>query len=140
MKPRNNSKNLIKIAHSRAKMFEYKVPESEHLSLDNNDPSELFSLTIGMLGDFCHDIINEITTNFSEKIDNLKIVADFFDTYIKTKLSQELDSYLLLIGSATFYLSNQQGSANVLIKELDSLLNLNTESLDSFIYWLLKSD
>lgn len=140
MKPSYNSKNLIKIAHSKAKMYEYKVPQANHLSLEGNDPSELFSLTIGMVGDFCHNIINEVSTDFSEKIEDLKTVADFFDTYIKTKLSEELDSYLLLLGSATFYLSNQQGSSSVLIKELDLNLDLNSESLDSLIYWLLKSD
>lgn len=36
MKPRYNSKNLIKITHSKAKMYEYKVPENEHLSLEGN--------------------------------------------------------------------------------------------------------
>lgn len=141
MKPRSfKSKNLIKITHSKAKMYEYKVPESDHISLDGNNPNELFSLMIGMVGDFSHDIINDVNTNYIEKIDDLKIVADFFDTYIKTKLSEELDSYLLLVGSATFYLSNQQGSSNVLIKELNSDLDLNSESLDLLIYWLLKSD
>ena len=89
MKPRYNSKNLIKITHSKAKMYEYKVPENEHLSLEGNNPSELFSLMIGMLGDFTHDIINDANINLLEKIDDLKIVADFFDTYIKTKLSEE---------------------------------------------------
>ena len=83
MKPRYNSKNLIKITHSKAKMYEYKVPENEHLSLEGNNPSELFSLMIGMLGDFTHDIINDANINLLEKIDDLKIVADFFDTYIK---------------------------------------------------------
>jgi hypothetical protein len=29
-----------------------------------------------------------------------------------------LDSYLLLVGSATYYLSNLQGSANVLVSKL----------------------
>lgn len=140
MKPRYNSKNLIKITHSKAKMYEYKVPENEHLSLEGNNPSELFSLMIGMLGDFTHDIINDANINLLEKIDDLKIVADFFDTYIKTKLSEELDTYLLLIGSATFYLSNQQGSSNVLIKEISLDLDLNSQSLDLLMYWLLKSD
>lgn len=140
MKPSYNSKNLIKITHSKAKMYEYKVPEANHVSLEGNNPSELFSLMIGMIGDFSHDIINDINTNFSEKVDDLKAVADFLDTYIKTKLSEELDSYLLLVASATFYLSNQQGSSNVLIKELDFNLDLNSESLDILIYWLLKSD
>lgn len=141
MKPSSfKSKNLLKVTHSKAKMYEYKVPESDHLSLDGNNPSELFSLMIGMVSDFSHDIINDINTDFLEKIDDLKIVADFFDTYIKTRLSEELDSYLLLVGSATFYLSNQQGSSNVLINELSSNLDLNSESLDLLIYWLLKSE
>ena len=141
MKPRRNSKTLMSITHSKAKMYEYNVPEEYHLSLENNRPDELFSLTIGMLGDFCHDIINEIDTDLLEKREELKFVSDFFDTYLKTKLNENLNQYLLLIGSATFYLSNQQGSANVLIKEMiiDDL-DLKSQDLEKVIYWILKSD
>lgn len=141
MKPNKQSKTLMSITHSKAKMYEYNVPVEHHLSLENNKPDELFSLTIGMLGDFCHDIINDIGANLLEKREELKFVSDFFDTYLKTKLNEDLNPYLLLIGSATFYLSNQQGSANVLIKEIRiNDLDLNSEYLEKVIYWILKSD
>lgn len=141
MKPNSfKSKNLIKVTHSKAKMYEYNIPIEEHISLDNNKPDELFTLMIGMLGDFCHDIINDETVNIEEKINDLKVVADFFDTYKKSKLLEELDSYILLLGAVTFYLSNQQGSSNVLIKELDYSIDLNANSLDKLIYWLLNSN
>lgn len=141
MKPRRNSKTLMSITHSKAKMFEYNVPVEHHLNLEDNKPDELFSLTIGMLGDFCQDIINDTNNNISEKQEDLKFVSDFFDTYIKTKLNDGLDYYLLLIGSATFYLSNQQGSSSILIKEiLVDDLDLNSEHLEKVIYWILKSD
>lgn len=141
MKPRRNSKTLMSITHSKAKMYEYNVPGDHHIKLEDNKPDELFSLTIGMLGDFCQDIINDINNHISEKQEDLKFVSDFFDTYIKTKLNEDLDYYLLLIGSATFYLSNQQGSASILIKEMAiNDLDLNSEHLEKLIYWILKLD
>lgn len=141
MKPKRNSKTLMSITHSKAKMYEYNVLQEHHLSLENNNPDELFSLTIGMLGDFCQDIINDTNNHILEKQEDLKFVSDFFDTYIKTKLNEDLDDYLLLIGSATFYLSNQQGSASILIKEITiSDIDLNSEHLEKLIYWILKSD
>lgn len=106
VKPKRNSKTLMSITHSKAKMFEYNVPIEYHLKLEDNKPDELFSLTIGMLGDFCQNIINDTNDQILEKQEDLKFVSDFFDTYIKTKLNEDLDYYLLLIGSATFYLSN----------------------------------
>ena len=141
VKPKRNSKTLMSITHSKAKMFEYNVPIEYHLKLEDNKPDELFSLTIGMLGDFCQNIINDTNDQILEKQEDLKFVSDFFDTYIKTKLNKDLDYYLLLIGSATFYLSNQQGSSSVLIKEITIHdLDLNSEHLEKLIFWILKSD
>ncbi len=131
----------MSITHSKAKMFEYNVPVEHHLNLEDNKPDDLFSLTIGMLGDFCQNIINDTNDQILEKQEDLKFVSDFFDTYIKTKLNKDLDYYLLLIGSATFYLSNQQGSSSVLIKEITIHdLDLNSEHLEKLIFWILKSD
>ena len=141
VKPKRNSKTLMSITHSKAKMFEYNVPVEHHLNLEDNKPDDLFSLTIGMLGDFCQNIINDTNDQILEKQEDLKFVSDFFDTYIKTKLNKDLDYYLLLIGSATFYLSNQQGSSSVLIKEITIHdLDLNSEHLEKLIFWILKSD
>ena len=141
VKPKRNSKTLMSITHSKAKMFEYNVPIEYHLKLEDNKPDELFSLTIGMLGDFCQNIINDTNDQILEKQEDLKFVSDFFDTYIKTKLNEDLDYYLLLIGSATFYLSNQQGSSSVLIKKIPIHdLDLNTEHLEKLLFWILKSD
>ena len=80
MKPKRQAKTLMSITHSKAKMYEYNVPEEHHLNLDNNNPDELFSLTIGMLGDFCQDIINNTNNNLLEKQEELKFVSDFYTT------------------------------------------------------------
>jgi hypothetical protein len=51
VKPKRNSKTLMSITHSKAKMFEYNVPIEYHLKLEDNKPDELFSLTIGRISD-----------------------------------------------------------------------------------------
>ena len=50
MKPEKKSQTVLKITQSKAKMFEYSVPPKAHIEL-KGDPAELFSLTIGMLGE-----------------------------------------------------------------------------------------
>ncbi|OQR40508.1 hypothetical protein AS859_11395 [Aliarcobacter cryaerophilus] len=44
-----------------------------------------------MLGDFCQNIINDTNDQILEKQEDLKFVSDFFDTYIKTKLNEDLE-------------------------------------------------
>ncbi len=53
MRPERNSKRLLAITRAKAKMYEYDIPEGYHIRIDE-DPSILFDLTIGVLGDVCN--------------------------------------------------------------------------------------
>lgn len=115
MKPEEQSINLLSVTRSRAKMYEYSVPADSFISI-NKDPKELLFLTIGILGDFSNANNEESKEDLRE---NMLFAAQYFDAYIQSRLNQKLDNYLLLLGSAAYYLADLPGSSLVLIGYLN---------------------
>ncbi|WP_044896173.1 DEAD/DEAH box helicase [Bacillus alveayuensis] len=144
MKPDNKSLQLLGVTRSKAKMYEYSVPEDHHIEI-NKDPARLFNLSIGILGQVAAQINLDTLDNESKDIHQLRqhlhFSARFFDSYLHTRLNEELEPYLLILGSASYYLSDLPGSALVLINHLDdSYPELETEGLESLLIWLLKGN
>src|SRR5699024_4875608 len=105
MRPEKRSKTLLAITQSKAKMYEYNVPLEHHINLPR-EPSRLFSLAIGLLGDVAVQIISSDNSK-EELVDlkrNLEFSARFFDAYLQSRLDEGLDSYILLLGASTYYL------------------------------------
>ena len=88
MKPDKKSQKVLKYTQSIAKMIEFNVPVSERSIAIQNSPEDLFTLVIGLLGDFRDEII----TTFLEKkevvqeSENIRFCANFFDAYKNTPL------------------------------------------------------
>jgi len=67
--------------------------------------------------------------------------ARFFDSYLQSKLNETLDPYLVLLGSASYYLCDLPGSASVLAKRIDGdCPDLDGDSLEDLLLWLLQAD
>ena len=142
MKPEQNSKRLLGITRSKAKMLEYDVPPQYHINVPR-DLSKLFTFTIGLLGDLAAALNrNEATPeSLGEMKSNLLFSAHFFDSYLQTKLNEELDPHLMLLGSASYYLCDLPGSASVLARCIPGgCPDLGGEGLEALLLWLLKSD
>ena len=142
MRPEQRSKTLLGITRSKAKMYEYGVPEQYHIRIPR-DPSRLFTLVIGMLGDLVVQINSgqSDTAQFGELQENLRFSAYFFDAYCESKLNQSLDPYLLLLGSASYYLCDLPGSSGVLAGRLGSECpNLDCLGLEKLMMWLLQGN
>ena len=142
MKPEYNSLRLLGVARAKAKMYEYQIDEEEHIAIQQ-DPTELFVLSIGALGDMAAQINRgEIDTSAQEVFkNNLIFSAQFFDSYLQSKLNQDLDPYLMLLGAASYYLCDLPGSASILAKHLDGkCLDLDCDGLEDLLLWLLQSD
>ncbi len=121
-------------------MFEYDVPENHHITI-SRDPGHLFTLTVGLLGDLAAQInSHEVeTTRVAELRNDLKFSARFFDAYCEAKLSADLDPYLLLLGSASYYLCGLPGSSDVLSKRLAYQgLDVGGAGLEGILLWFLK--
>lgn len=140
MKPEQASQRLLAITRSKAKMYEYGVPEEHHIKIAR-DPAQLFRLTIGLLGDIAASINRTAAVDKSDLSDgerNLTFAARFFDAYLEARLRSEIDSYLLLLASSAFYLSDLPGSSLVLARKVPSgTLDLAGAGLERLLNWLL---
>jgi POLQ-like helicase len=142
MRPEQKSKLLLGVTRSKVKMLEYGVPEEHHIKI-NQDPAKLFSISIGLLGDLAAGINREkLDTDALEELrNNLLFSARFFDAYLQSRLNGTLDTYLLLLGSASYYLSDLPGSASVLAKRINSdCLDIDGAGLEDLLLWLLQAD
>lgn len=123
-------------------MLEYQVPEEHHIRLVQ-DPARLFTLSIGILGDIAACICRDETgeEGLTEMRENLLFSARFFDSYLDSKLNEAIDPYLILLGSASYYLCNLPGSGSVLAKRIGpDCPNMEGEGLEDLLLWLLRAD
>jgi len=140
MKPRQTAHTILSITRSKAKMYEYGVPEEHHIAVPR-DPAKLFDLTIGILGDLVANDDEEATTTIEDNKNSLRFASYFFDAYLNSRLDESIDEYLLLLGSAAYFLCDLPGSSKVLIDRIDiSNLDLDAQGLDKFVAWILRGD
>ncbi len=140
MKPDRASAKLLGIARSKAKMYEYDVPLEDHIEIPK-DPAELFVIAIGLLGEVAAKINNDLVFSDEEQKKwqkRLIFSAYFFDAFLQAHLDEELDPYVLVMGSASYYLCGLPGSASVLAKTAsENSLNLSGGGLEHLLLWLL---
>lgn len=142
MRPETQSKRMLGATRSKAKMYEYAVPEQDHITIPY-DPAKLFPLTIGLLGEYAAKLSQDDydETELNELKNNLQFSAHFFDSYLESKLNTELDPYLLLLGSSAYYLCDLPGSSKVLADRLGEICpDLDAEELEDLLLWLLQGD
>lgn len=143
MRPDRKSNRLLGVTRSKAKMIEYHVPE-EYQEIDLSlHPNKLFTISIGLLGDLAAAISREEPDpdSLSELKTNLLFSARFFDSYLQSKLNETLDPYLVLLGSASYYLCDLPGSSSVLAKRIDGdCPDLDGDGLEDLLLWLLQAD
>ena len=142
MRPEQKSQLLLGVTRSKAKMLEYGVPEEHHIKI-TQDPAKLFTISIGLLGDLAAAINREEPDpdSLAELKANLLFSARFFDSYLQSKLNETLDPYLVLLGSASYYLCDLPGSASVLAKRIDGdCPDLDGDGLEDLLLWLLQAD
>jgi superfamily II DNA/RNA helicase len=123
-------------------MLEYGVPAEHHIKI-TQDPAKLFTISIGLLGDLAAAINRKDTDpgSLAELRTNLLFSARFFDSYLQSKLNEELDPYLVLLGSSSYYLCDLPGSASVLAKRIHGdCPDLDGAGLEDLLLWLLQTD
>jgi hypothetical protein len=142
MRPEQSSRVLLAITRSKAKMFEYGLPESEHIRVPR-DPARLLRLAVGMLGDLAAAVSRNGSDagRVAELSSSLQFAARYFDAYAASKLAQASDAHLLLLASATYYLCDLPGSAGVLVSRIrQEELDLGAGGLERLLWWLLRGD
>lgn len=134
MRPERNSIRFLSITRSKAKMFEYDIPEQDHIVTSENF-MKMLDLTIGIVGDIVYDFSssNDIKNRimFSAQyfdalsnIDNLEVESFYYD-------------YLNVLGSVAYYLGDYPGSSNVLLTKINEDIELDANKLEYIIISLL---
>jgi len=139
MKPERFSQSLLGVTRSKAKMYEYGVPLEHHINIVR-DPSQLFRLAIGLLGDISADSNRSKITakDIHERQRHLTFAARFFDAYLESRLRADVDPYLFLLASSAFYLCDLPGSSHVLAKRIPpDLPDLAGGGIERLLNWLL---
>lgn len=133
MRPNRAARTILRHTRSKAKMYEFRVPEEHHLEIPR-DPSALFSLAVAILGDLASTIADEFTpedplAELSGGVpefwdewgdldpDNvLGFAATFFDAYLNSRLDEEITPEFSLLAAAAYYIGHSVGSATVVIR------------------------
>lgn len=142
MKPESRSQLTLSFTQSTAKMYEYNVPLRDP---DQQDPipERLFPLTIGILGDITARI-NDGNATIEEIQDlrkSLPFSARFFDAFIETKINNESNPYIRLLGSAAYFLCDFPGNSKLLAKAIgNGIPNLDTFGMENLLVWILRKN
>ncbi len=133
MKPSRRSRVHLAVTRAKAKMYEYHVPEEDHINIDF-PLTDLLDLTIGILGDISADYE---FIKIEEEKSRLLFSAKYFDAILNSKSADDFADYLKLLGACAYYLSGFPGSAKVLIKDIDKL-DLESSGIENLILTVLK--
>lgn len=163
MRPEANARRVLSITRSKAKMYEFKVPEEAHIALPQN-PNILFSLAIGMLGDGAAEmaatfIEREPTDQLSARQDfppptwdagdntvretsrdSLRFSATYFDSYLASNLNADLTTEFTLLCASSYELGESVGSARVIARRTPLTEPLLANSLGLLVHKLLLED
>jgi POLQ-like helicase len=143
MNPEAGSKTLLAVSRSKAKMYEYGIPEGHHIKI-RQSPEQLFDLTIGILGELAAErnrLPKVDIDHVSDNINGIQFTAHFFDAHLLSRLNTELDQYLKLLGAASYYLSDLPGSSAVLVQQIDGeTLDIGSSGIENLLWWVLKGD
>lgn len=135
MRPEKDSKIAFGITKSKAKLYEYGIPEEEHIKIEF-PLIRLIDLTLGILGEVSADF--EYIDIDEEKY-NLLFSARYFDAILNTRITTEKSDYLKILASSSYYLIGYPGNANVILKDFKNT-DLKANELEKLIISIIKKE
>lgn len=125
MKPEKRARYAAAVTLSKGKMFEYGVPEGDHIELPDNINLEMqFPLAIGTLGDFASETVAKTIGNSvgaQTPRDEVIFSAQVLQAFDESLLNKELSFNLRILAAAGFYLGDVPGNAAVQLSKLSQL-------------------
>ncbi|NOT23096.1 MAG: DEAD/DEAH box helicase [Nitrospiraceae bacterium] len=142
MKPESKSRRLFGITRSKGKMYEFGLPIESHIAVpEGSIPDELFLLAVGTLGDAAAEVCNSQDRGHrfeDQAAEELRFSASFFDAFLASKFSPDLDGEVALLASATYYLASRPGSSQVLSHRI--IEDDNYTPFETVARWLLQAN
>lgn len=115
---KRRSNYMLKYEKAKAKLIEFNIAKEDYpnFPLDSND---LIFTTLFALSRYCEELIEhpdseELTGLFAD----LTTVSQYYDAAVKSKQHPVHDNLFLLLGATAYFLSENFGSAKVLIEQI----------------------
>ena len=107
MKPERASDILLGTTRTKSEDAQIRCSGRRLQPAFHRSPAILFSLTIGMLGDVAVSKITgqSLSERLAETKSHLLFCARVFDSYFESRLDADLDPYMMLLASTTYYLA-----------------------------------
>jgi POLQ-like helicase len=133
LKPDKRTRYAAAITLSKGKMYEYGVPEVDHLELPEGLDLEMqFPIAVGTLGDFASEAVAK-TIGFEGGThtprDEVVFSAQVLQAFDDSLLNEDISFNLRLLAAAGFYLGDVPGSASIQVFKLDHLANPENDPL-----------
>lgn len=157
MRPDKNAQNILSTTRARAKMHEFRVPAEDFVALPR-DPSLLFPLAVGLLGDVSAKVADQALHVATPQnldplappdtwqqtdptsIEGLHFASTFFDAFLQARLDDEITPEFSLLCASAYYLSGASGSASVVARHMGPPpLNL-AGGLARLVYSILRNE
>ena len=107
---------MLKYEKSKSKLVEFAVAKENYPKYQLN-PDDLTYTTMYALSRFCEEMIeNPQSSQISELKDDLAIVSQYYDSTVKTQLRSKYSKWFLLLGSTSYFLSENFGSGKLVFK------------------------
>lgn len=157
MKPEATANRVLSTTRARAKMHEFRVAPEDFIQL-YRDPSMLFDLAVGILGDVASVMANEfreakavaaldpdlVPTSWVgvdlTVTEGLRFASTFFDAYINARLDETITVELSLLCASAYYLNGSVGNAAVIVKNMVAPSPELAHGLGLLTYHLLQND
>lgn len=142
MRLEDRGREILDITRTKAKQYEFGIEEEHHVEL-SQDPKRLLVFTIGVLGELAA-LESRPSDEREEHKQTLKqqlvLAGQFFESLSSSRLTSEIDEYLKILSSASYYLADMPGSSLVLAKAVSkSPTKLTHSRIENLLVWLLKS-
>lgn len=109
---------MLKYEKSKSKLIEFDVAEENYPKYPLNSDDLTYS-TVFALSRFCEEHIeNPSSPQLIELKSELAVVSQYYDSTVKTRLRKNHDKLFLLLGATAYFLSENFGSAKVLIEQI----------------------
>jgi len=114
-----SSNYMLKYEKSKSELVEFNIAKENYPNYPSN-PDDLTYTTLFVLSRYCEEMIeNPSSSQLSDLKAELVSVSQYYDSTVKTQLRQEHNNLFLLLGSTAYFLSENFGSAKVLLEQID---------------------
>lgn len=116
---KNKSSYMLKYEQTKSKLIEFDIEKKNYPVFPMNSDDLTYS-TIYALSRYCELLIEKgESSKLNILFDSLKVVSQYFDATVKTNKRQFYNNTFLLLGATAYFMSENFGSAKVLIVKIE---------------------